>query len=484
MKRTDSRESKGGGHLGVPEKQSRNARGHRSGVAMIWTAIVGMLLILIIGICVDTAKVALVAQQLQNAADAAALAGGRLVKFEDHPRMQTRALAMTIGQLNFADGDPVQLDQNAGNQPDGDIVVGRYNRRTRTFTPSTEAANALKVVARRTDQLHGPIPLNFGPIAGIDTANVSQYAIAMSAGGTGAGLIALKHSGTGLHMNGTVILDVNDGDIQVNSFDDDAVRIIGTPEFLANEINTCGYFDPTGGYQFPEDLITQDQDDGVDPIPDPLCPDPDGGICLPAPAWDPASDLSDPCAPTLKITEGTHVLQPGYYSGGFEITGGDVTLKPGIYILGGGPQGKGGLVVGGNTNFCAMGVMFYVTDNGKVDLAGTGNMRMTPIGAEGEACEFCDQSFTYGSNTDYQYTGVTIFQARDNHNDACIVGTNLMDLDGTLYFPENHLDLTGTGDGFGNALIADTIEISGTGRIVINYDGRYDAPGTSSFLVE
>jgi len=480
MKKTNTRESERTEQPAVPQRQSLSTKHRRSGVAMVWVAIVGMLLILIIGVCVDTAKVAVVAHQLQNAADAAALASGRLVKFEKHPRMQTRALALSIALQNFADGEAVQLDQNTGNLAEGDIVVGRYNRRTRTFTPSIGAANAVKVVARRTDQLHGPISLNFGPIVGINTANVSRYAIAMSAGGTGAGLIALKKSGVGLHVNGTVILDVNDGDAQVNSFDDNAVRIIGTPEIWANEINTCGYFDPTGGYQFPEDLITQDQDDGVDPIPDPLCPDPDGGICLPAPTWDPANYVYGP--DTLQITEGTHVLEPGYYPGGFYITGGDVTLKPGIYILGGGPQDKGGLVVGGNTNFCAQGVMFYVTDNGKVDLAGTGNMRMTPIGAQGEPCEFCDPSFTYGGNTDYQYTGVTIFQARDNHNDARIVGTNLMDLDGTLYFPENHLDLTGTGDGFGNALIADTIEISGTGRIVINYDGRFDSPGTRSFL--
>jgi hypothetical protein len=33
-------------------------------------------------------------------------------------------------------------------------------------------------------------------------------------------------------------------------------------------------------------------------------------------------------------------------------------------------------------------------------------------------------------------------------------------------------------------LIADTIEISGIGKITINYDGRFDSPGTKSFLVE
>ncbi len=78
---------------------------------------------------------------------------------------------------------------------EGDVVVGRYNRLTRTFTPTTEIPNALKVVARRTeDSLGGPVSLNFGPIANVDTVNISRLAIAIATGGTGAGLIALARN--------------------------------------------------------------------------------------------------------------------------------------------------------------------------------------------------------------------------------------------------------------------------------------------------
>ncbi len=37
---------------------------------------------------------------------------------------------------------------------------------------------------------------------------------------------------------------------------------------------------------------------------------------------------------------------------------------------------------------------------------------------------------------------------------------------------------------FSNQLIARTVEISGTGEITIDYDGRNRAPATRSFLVE
>jgi hypothetical protein len=127
--------------------------------------------------------------------------------------------------------------------------------------------------------------------------------------------------------------------------------------------------------------------------------------------------------------------------------------------------------------------MFFVTGDGVVDLAGTGNIETTPIIYDSN--DFCNSGFNYPAGTDYIYEGVGIFQARDNFNDARIVGTSMLDLEGTLYFPENHLDLTGTGDGFGNQLIADTVEVSGTGDITIMYDGRnYNAVPTRSILVE
>lgn len=449
---------------------------HR-GMAYIWVAVILLVLILFVGLALDLAKVFFAIHQLQNASDAAALAGARVVKISQD---EARQYAIDIAALNYADGQNVQLLINGGNLADGDIVVGRYDLKTSIFTVTTQAANALKVVARRTDTSPGgPVGLIFGPIINFHTCNVSRYAIAMAAGGTGAGLIALSPTGTGLRINGDVSLDVHDGAIQVNSVDEGAVRVIGQPEIDANELDITGDVNPTGGYDFPPELPVNT---GVAPIPDPLCPNPPDD-CLPEPIWDPCSDLSPIAGEAYSITEGAVELEPGYYSGGLRITGGDVTLKPGMYFLDGSSSGqKSGFVVGGNANLCAKGVMFFVTGDGVVDIAGTGAIQVTPILFDSN--DFCDSSYSYPPSTDYMYEGIAFFQARDNTNDARIVGTGLMDLDGTLYFPSNHLDLTGTGDGFGNQLIANTIEVSGTGDITIMYDGRNRAAGTTSFLVE
>jgi len=238
------------------------------GIAYIWVAIFLLLFILLVGLTLDTAKVLLVAHQLQNAADAAALAGARVIKL-DQAEARDRALAIALA--NIAYGDAVLLNRNEDNNPDGDIVVGRYSRDGQMFTPDTTAPNAMKVVARRTEtSLGGPIPLTFGPIAKVETSNVARYAIAMASGGTGAGIIALAPNGTGLSVKGNFTLDVNDGAMQVNSCDDEvATNIDGQPQFEAGELNVCGSpgIDATGGFDFPPDLPINPNSP---PIPDPL----------------------------------------------------------------------------------------------------------------------------------------------------------------------------------------------------------------------
>jgi hypothetical protein len=461
---------------------------HRAGMAMIWVAIFLLLMVLLLGLSLDSAKAFLVAHQIQNAADAAALAGACVITVDPS---YARAVALATARENLADADEVELVDNPSNLPDGDVVLGWYSRMFRKFVPAFEKLNAVKVVARRTgDSPGGPVPLVFGPVAGVDNIDVRRYAIAMTHGGTGAGVIALSPGEppdpsapkeTGLLINGNVTLDVNDGMIQVNSNIPKAVVFKGSSITLsAEELNLCGdivapAFD-LGALDFPID-------DDAPALPDPLCPKPEA--CTPPPTWDPAADLSG--GDTLTISTGTHVLEPGYYSGGFYITGGDVTLKPGIYVLGGGPHEKGGLVIGGNANFCAKGVMFYITEKGKVDLAGGGPedcyIRVTP--PDPESTDFCGADFSYPAGFDFAtYSGISIFQDRTNEKPASIVGTSLLDLDGTLYFPRAHVDLTGTGDGFGNQLIAWTIEISGNSNITINYRGKEPLPTRKSFLVE
>ena len=173
---------------------------------MTWIALAGLLLIAMVGLGLDTAQGLLVGHQLQNAADAASLAGALVVKA--NVVLGTRDRADQLALANKAAGEPVQLSRNEANDPEGDIVLGRYDRQLRTFNPNPTPSvmNAVKVVARRTQgSPGGPLPTLFGRSFGVNTVGVSRSAIAVSAGTTGAGMLvlcpdcecALKFGGTG-----------------------------------------------------------------------------------------------------------------------------------------------------------------------------------------------------------------------------------------------------------------------------------------------
>ncbi len=97
----------------------------RRGLAAVWFVLLGLVLVGVTGVALDTGLVLLVANQLQNASDAGALAGTRLVQTDI---TEARQAALDIAFENDAAKSPVQIDLNPENVPTGDIVVGRYDR--------------------------------------------------------------------------------------------------------------------------------------------------------------------------------------------------------------------------------------------------------------------------------------------------------------------------------------------------------------------
>jgi len=491
------------------------------GLVLVWTVLVIFTLFLLVGLSLDVAKLCLVNHQLHNAADAGALAGAVIVKINT---VEARERARDIALQNSADHDPVTLDLNLGNLPDGDIIIGQYgydrDLDKMVFVPDNPEApapvNALAVIASRTAELGGgPVPLNFGSLVGVATAELAgnwfgksgPYAIAVAMGGTGAGLICLRYDYTGLELGGGGFLtvnsttsNVNDGAIQINSFDDIGMYSNGTPVLDALYVNLCA-----------DDSVMKGQDIGLDsllqyrqpPIPDPLASLPAPPLGPPVPNYQ-LNGITTPILPgkITTVSTGQNVFFPhGYYPDGWRITGGKATLESGIYILGGYSKGtQSGLFInGGSLDASAAttgggiegmgGVMFYITGDGVVNISGGTSVVVDPMTE--------DQCGASGALPAYE--GVSIFVDRLSTNTSIISGNAGLDLTGTLYFPQkiDHepdydgngqqqyaLELHGTGDGFGNQVIADSIYIPGTADVTINYDGRNRAPVTRSFLVE
>ncbi|MFP6581684.1 MAG: Tad domain-containing protein [Candidatus Hydrogenedentota bacterium] len=151
----------------------------RAGIATVWTVLFVLVLVMFLGLVIDTGYMVVAKQQLQTAADAAALAGAYSVRSDQD---DARSQAVLIASLNTSAKENVTLYLNSVNDPNGDIVVGFFDRDTETFTPTTTDPNAVEVNACRTTA-HGtntPLTLLFGDMMGITEVDIAAKAIAMS----------------------------------------------------------------------------------------------------------------------------------------------------------------------------------------------------------------------------------------------------------------------------------------------------------------
>jgi hypothetical protein len=147
----------------VPAPAS-SARPSRRGAIMIFAAIILVMMFAFVAFSVDVGYMTMTKAQLQNAADAAAMAGVRELSNSD---AAVRTVAKAIALENSAAGAPVDL-------VDADIEIGQFNFATKVFTAGGTGANAVKVTTRIVDQ-----PLFFAPIIQNDDFDMAAESIAM-----------------------------------------------------------------------------------------------------------------------------------------------------------------------------------------------------------------------------------------------------------------------------------------------------------------
>jgi hypothetical protein len=419
----------------------------------VWVALMGLMIIGLVGLASDAAFIWMTAHQLQNSADAASLAAAQEIR--DGTEADVRQTAIDFALVNPAAKEPVQLDWNGANAPEGDIVLGQWDLAAHAFTPTTSGANAVRVVARRTEgSLGGALPIIFGRIFGVTTINLERSAIAYNRGDIGAGMIVLcEDCPCGLRFSGQVNLTLDEaeglpeeGIVAIHNNSSEPCATCGNGSSLtivADELNMVG-----GACWNGQPTVQADVNEGQPVAPDPLAD-------LPDPPYDAAADLGS------IVDSGTY--QPGYYSGGIRLEGGDnVVLEPGIYVVDG-----EGLRMSGDSSILAEGVMFYIVGTGALYLGGTGASRITPSDDPADP-----------------YYGISVFQARDNTNGATIIGTSDMDLEGTYYFPAANLEIGGEGVSLGNQMIAYTMYLHGSGSFDVAYNGNYPIESNRVFLVE
>ena len=164
----------------------RIVRGNQKGMMIVYVALAIVALCAFVALAVDMGYMYVAKGQLQNAADAAALAGASQLPDTG----KARAEAVTFAAKNVAAGSAINISSSGGNAltPDNDITVGNWNPEKYPANPYDEnrlPVNAVKVRARRTGaadaagtSIDGPVDLFFAKIFDKTQMGASSSAIA------------------------------------------------------------------------------------------------------------------------------------------------------------------------------------------------------------------------------------------------------------------------------------------------------------------
>jgi len=407
-----------------------------------------IVMIAFVGLTLDTGLGYLAGSQLQNAADASSLAAVQKLGTELEV---VQSAAQSIASKNYAAAEKVLLRANPGNSSNGDIVIGIYDRQERTFTPDLNNPNAVRVVARRTaGSLSGSLPLVFGPIFGIDTIDIERVSIAMLQAGEGdAAIIVLNRDDPrSLDMDSNAQINVENGGVHVNSSHRRGLYMDSNAEINADSLTISG----GAVFRSNADVDVDSYTEGATQVADPL-----------------AELEPPPLGPDLgRIhldSNQKRTVSPGYYSGGISLDSNTrLTLRSGIYVLDG-----VGLRLRSNSTIRGEGVTLIIVNDqnrsSSLDIDSNGDVLITPP-------------------DDGPYAGISVFQSRDNTNDAIINSNGDLDVSGVIYFPKNRLELDSNADQLGTQLIVDRLKLDSNARINVDYEGSETSGPKGIFLVQ
>ena len=212
--------------------------GQRGNIAILFALCLPVLLGCA-ALAVDLARLNLTKVELQNAADAAALAGAKSLSVSS---TVATATALQVAQSNFANASQIQVAV---------IQTGYWDLTTKSFstpgTPGTGKVPAIMVtVPISSTQNNGPLKLFFAPILGIaNISNIQASSIAILNNGTGgpfdyaifsgSNTETLTFNGSGFTITGSV--HTND-DLNING---SSITITGAAEAYGNfSINGSG----------------------------------------------------------------------------------------------------------------------------------------------------------------------------------------------------------------------------------------------------
>ena len=365
-------------------------RSSQQGAITILVALLLPVLLGLMALAIDMGFVLVKRNQMQVAADAAALLAANARQHGEDIQVASDLAYMATAANGFRD----QVEN---------VVV------TVTIPPGGSQSFASDTHYVRVT-LTQPVHAFLAWIFGVTQTDTSATAIAGPSGGGNPCLLTLGTTGSAaLSVVGNSVVTASTCGIYINSNSPTALQLTGNASVTARSIQVVGGYTATGNVNVSS--VTTGATATTDPF-----------ATLPMPAFSGCNFTNYTYKGNTSLT-----LMPGTYCGGMNISGNHaVTFSPGLYVLYG-----GGINFTGNiAPITGHGVTFYNSGNGS---------------------SYPYQSLNLGSNasldlsapTSGTYAGMLLMQDPLNTQAATIIGNTGTVLAGNLYFPKNALTLNG-----------------------------------------
>jgi len=153
--------------------------GSRHGLVLVYVCVIVTVLMAIVSLGVDLARVQLAKTELQAATDASARFAAAGLKNILRGESAAASNAIAAAKDNFVDGSPLVLDPNN----DIKLVIWNYSNHTYKITTDPDKANGVQILAQRTQARGNPIPLVFARLLGMNSCDIHASAIATAVDG-------------------------------------------------------------------------------------------------------------------------------------------------------------------------------------------------------------------------------------------------------------------------------------------------------------
>jgi Flp pilus assembly protein TadG len=448
----------------------------RRGFVTIWVVLTLAVLLMLIGLALDTSHAYTVGRELQDAADAAALAGASQISTGTSA---AQTAAVSAAQANKAAGTTVVVNAN------NDIVFGSYNSTTGAFSAGATPYTAIQVTARMTSSgSNSALPLVFGRLVGLSTTNITRVAVAFQDTTQGSGVVVMNNSGststpytqTSSSSVSVAASGSSTGGVWVNSDSNGNggnCSVTSSSSCCGTHLHCCGSCTCDGSSCVPSKCVTSCQ----------KVSDPCSGLCEPSNYGSDQGQLY--CGKNYQGDSWTCNSNGGYYSQGIYVqNGATLTLTPGTYIV-----GPNGVNVDNGCTLNAPNCCFVLTRGGSgsqcgcLNLSGGCNCNITPptSGTYKDCCCCCSdnhcssstQCVCCGKNCgcDYNNQNNHYWQYNNNNTNGNIC------ISGTIYCPHYNCHCCGCGCGggccqLGNQVVCDTMTVDTGSQVSVAYDGR------------